>query len=162
MGKLLHSRRVIVPVMILCAAALVLMGARFAAYPAFISGPDLVHIVVTRMLWSPTSHTTSPTVIFDHQFGSVASEVYAQLVSGERIPPGAISSCPAGALTYYHYDLTFWRAGIQTSVATSDAQGCRFIILTYLGGKDVFSWYATNSVSFWVRLHQLVNAPEPI
>jgi hypothetical protein len=134
MRTLIHKRRVIVPVLILCAAALVLMGTRFAAYPAFISGPDHVHIVVTRIQWSPTS----PTVIFDHQFGSVASQVYAQLVSGERIPPDVPTSCPAGALTYYHYDLTFWRAGIQTSVATSDAQGCRFIILTYLGGKDVF------------------------
>lgn len=158
MYTLLHKRRVIVPVVVVGAVALLLTGARFAAYPAFISAPDHVHIVVTRVQESLTSRTT----VFDRQFGSVASQVYAQLVSGERIPPDAVTSCPAGSLTYYHYELTFSRAGIQTSVATSDAQGCLFITLAYLGGQDVFSWYAANGVSFWVRLHQLVNVPLPI
>lgn len=158
MGALLHKRRIIVPVVVVCAVALLLTGARFAAYPSFISAPDHVYIVVTRVQLLPTSHT----IVFDRQFGSVASEVYAQMVAGQRIPPNSETSCPAGAQTFYHYDLTFSRAGVQTSVATSDAQGCRFIILTYLGGEDVYSWYASHGTSFWARLHQLTNPPEPI
>jgi hypothetical protein len=163
MYTLLHKRRVIVPVVVVGAVVLLLTGARFVAYPAFISAPDHVHIVVTHLDTSLTTHTTSRTIVFDRQFGGkAASAIYAQLVSGERIPPGAITSCPAAGFNYYHYDLTFSRAGIQTSVATSDAQGCLFITLAYLGDRQVFSWHAANGVSFWVRLHQLVNAPLPI
>lgn len=163
MYTLLHKRGVIVLVVVVCAVALLLTGARFAAYPAFISAPDHVHIVVTRVQISPKE--TNRATVFDRQFGAVAQQIYAQLVAGERIPPGTISSCPAipSAAAYYHYELTFSRAGIQTSIATSDAQGCLFITLAYLGGQDVFSWYDNaNDVSFWVRLHQLVNAPLPI
>jgi len=160
MRKPIHSRRAIIAVMSLCAAALLLTGARFGVYPAFISAPDHVHIMVTRVQISPKE--TNRTTVFNRQFGAVAQQIYAQLVAGGRIPPGGVTSCPAGAFTYYRYELTFSRAGIQTGVATSDAQGCLFITLAYLGGQDVFSWYAANGVSFWVRLHQLVGAPLPI
>lgn len=161
MRNVMHRRRAVVLVTALIMAALVLAGARFAAYLAFMSAPDHVHIVVTRV--QNSSQDASRTTVFDRQFGAVAQQIYAQLVAGERIPPDAVTSCPAGAFTYYHYELTFSRAGIQTSIATSDAQGCLFITLAYLGGQDVFSWYDNaNDVSFWVRLHQLVNAPLPI
>ena len=103
------------------------------------------------------------TIIFDRQFGGVAGKVYAQLVSGERIPENAIMFCPFAGIPYYHYELTFSHAGIQTGVASSDAHGCQVIELNSLGGgRDLYYWYAANWVSFWETLHQLANAPLPV
>ncbi len=138
--------------------------ARFVAYPAFISAPDHVHVVVTRIQSPSGDHT----IIFDQQFDGVARQVYAQLVSGVRIPPNAKINCPrSGLAPYYHYDLTFSRMGTQTGFASSDAHGCQIVKLdplggTLVGGREYFLWRAPDRTSFWVTLNQLLNAPLPI
>jgi hypothetical protein len=117
--------------------------------------------VVTRV----SSPTGARTIIFDRQVtGAVASTLYAQLVAGQPIPPNVPSSCPSIPLApYYHYDLTFSHAGIQTGVAHSDAIGCQTLELDTLGGgQDYYSWRDSNGVSFWETLHHLVDAPVPI
>jgi hypothetical protein len=115
----------------------VLAAARFVSYPAVVSAPDHVHVVVTRIQSPSGGHT----IIFARQFGGVAGKVYAQLVSGERIPENAIMYCPFAGIPYSHYALTFSHAGIQTGVASSDAHGCQVIARNALGGgRDVYSW----------------------
>lgn len=53
--------------------------------------------------------------------------------------------------------------GIQSAIATSDAQGCDVLTLIYLGGEhNYYSWRVPNGISFWEVLHQLVHAPVPI
>ncbi len=164
MRNTVRKRRVVILVVAVLAIGLVLVGVRFVAYPAFVSAPDHVHVVVTRIQSPSGDHT----IIFDEQFDGVARQVYAQLVSGVRIPPNVPQPCPAGSLgPYYHYDLTFSRMGTQTGIATSDAEGCQIIKLDPLGGalvggREYFSWFAPDRTSFWVTLNQLLNAPLPI
>lgn len=152
--------RVVIALGVLLALVILLAGARFVAYPTFVDAPDHLHIVVTRI--HPPDFGQQ--VIFDRHVGAVAHQVYAQLVAGPRIPAGAILSCPNyGIEPYYHYQLTFSHAGIQTSVAKSDAHGCELIQLDAVGSSPVyFSWLAPDGTSFWQVLHQLVNAPLPI
>ncbi len=144
--------------------ALALGLARFVAYPAFVGAPDHVHVVVTRI--QPPSFDR--TIIFDQQFDGVARQVYAQLRAGVPIPRNAKINCPSSGLApYYHYDLTFSRAGVQTGTARSDVEGCRIITLDPLGGalvggRKYFWWFTPDRTSFWVILNQLLNAPLPI
>jgi hypothetical protein len=146
------------------ALAAIIAGVRFIAAPAFVSAPDHVHVVVTRIQPPSGDHTT----IFDQQFDGVAHQVYAQLVSGASIPANAPVSCPNIPIApYYHYDLTFSRMGTQTGFASSDAHGCQIIQLDPLGGplgggREYFSWHAPDGTSFWETLNQLLNAPLPI
>ena len=138
---------------------LVIAGLRFIAAPAFIGSPDTVHIVVTEV--QPPSR--NETVIFDHRFSQQARGIYAQLVSGGPLTTGA--SCPASSpqRPYYHYELTFFHLGLKVATATSDAINCLTFAVEYpAGSMAYYSWVGKNHVSFWVRLHQLVNAPEPI
>ena len=163
LGSAWQKRWVVWSVVIVLALGLVLAAVRLVAIPAFVGAPDHVRVVVTRIP-VPIDIGTH-TIIFDRQAsGVVAEQVYAQLVAGERIPNGAIVHCPAYPLApYYHYDLTFARAGIQTSVAHSAAVGCQVLELDTLGGgRDVYSWYAADGVSFWEAFHQRVDAPLPI
>lgn len=166
MRNIVRKRWVVLLVVAVIAIGLVLAGARFVAYPAFVSAPDHVHVVVTR-IQSPLP-SGDHTIIFDEQFGGVARQVYAQLVSAARIPPNALLSCPNIPLApYYHYDLTFSHMGTQTGIASSDAHGCQIIELDPLGGalgggREYFWWLAPDGTSFWVTLHQLLNAPLPI
>jgi hypothetical protein len=131
---------------------------RYIVYPAFIGSPDNVHIIVTRI------QSSARTVIFNQTFSSQASIIYKQLVGGVPISSRTPPSCPAASdqWPYYHYELDFSKMGIRTSTAMSDAQGCQTIALVYLDGSiDHFSWVASDGTSFWVKLHQMVNAPEP-
>lgn len=139
--------------------ALAAAGVRFAAAPAFIGTPDAVHIVVTEV--QPLTQST--TVIFDRQLSHQAPALYEQVVSGEPLTAGG--GCPAssGQQPYYHYVLTFSHLGVRVATATSDARGCMNIAVAYPDGSIArYSWLNNQHVSFWVRLHQLVNAPEPI
>ncbi|MEO7003313.1 MAG: hypothetical protein ABI068_15980 [Ktedonobacterales bacterium] len=134
----------------------------FVAYPAFLAAPDRVQVVVTSGL-TPTTQQ----VIFDQTFTTaIAPQVYAQLISGNRIPPNTVESCPTPRAhsLYYQYTLTFSHMGIQTGVASGDAVECMMIQLTYpVGAPAYFSYYDTqNRSSFWVELHHLTNAPEPV
>lgn len=138
---------------------LVIAGLRFIAAPAFIGSPDTVHIVVTEAQLP----SRNGTVLFDHRFSQQAETIYAQLVSGGPLTTGA--SCPAFGSheLYYHYELTFFHLGVKVATATSDAIGCQTFAVEYPAGSTAYySWVGKNHVSFWVRLHQLVNAPEPI
>ncbi|HEX8033979.1 MAG TPA: hypothetical protein VF510_09040 [Ktedonobacterales bacterium] len=137
----------------------VIAGLRFIAAPAFISSPDTVHIVVTEV--QPPSR--SGTVIFDHRSSQRAGAIYAQLVSGGPLTNGA--SCPAfgSQQPYYHYELTFFHLGVKVATATSDAIACQTFTVEYpAGSMAYYSWVGKNHISFWARLHQLVNVPEPI
>lgn len=152
-------RRRLVPAMGILSIVPVIVGLRFIAAPAFIGSPDAVHIVVTDI--QPL--TRSETVIFDHQFSQQATAIYEQLVSGGPLTTGA--SCPASASQqpYYHYKLMFFHRGMQVATAASDAIDCQTLAVEYPDGSmGYYSWVARDHVSFWVRLHQLVNAPEPI
>jgi hypothetical protein len=137
MWNAIQKRWVIMSVLGVFAIGLVLAAARFVAYPAVVSAPDHLHVVVTRIQSPSGGHT----IIFARQFGGVAGKVYAQLVSGERIPENAILFFPFAGIPYNHYALTFSHAGIQTGVARSDAQGCQGIARNALGGgRDIYSW----------------------
>lgn len=134
-------------------------GLRFIAFPAFVSTPDTVRVVVTEV----QSHSQQGTVIFDQQSSHQASVVYQQLVSGGPLTTG--SSCPASSdnQPYYHYELTFFHKGVKVATATSDAIGCQNFAVDYpVGAAQYFSWMGREHVSFWVRLHQLMGAPIPI
>jgi hypothetical protein len=160
MRNTVPKRWLLVLVVAVIAVGLVLVGMRFVAIPAFVSAPDHVHVVVTRIQPPSGDHT----IIFDQQFDGVARQVYAQLVAGVPIPPNTPVSCPPIPLApYYHYDLTFSRLGVQTGIASSDAHGCQIIELDPLGGgREYFFSQAPDGTSFWVTLHQLLNAPLPI
>lgn len=152
-------RRWLLPGIAVFCILLALVGLRVLAAPAFISSPDTVHIVVTDV--QPPSG--NKTVIFDHQYFHQAGAIYKQLVSGGPLTIGA--SCPgySSQEPYYHYDLTFFHLGVKVATATSDALGCQDFTVTYPDGSiSYFSWVGSEHISFWVRLHQLVNAPEPI
>ncbi len=156
-----HKRRVIFAIAELVVLAAVLVAASTAGTAAFRRAPDHVHIVVARI--DPLAG--GQTNVFDQQAGDVARTIYAQLVRGVHIPEGSVLSCPliSSSAPYYRYELTFSRLGIETAVASSDAVGCQVLTLIYPGGgHDYYSWYAPNGTSFWERLYQLVNAPEPI
>jgi hypothetical protein len=156
----MRKRWVVIALVALLAPVILLVRARLVASSAFVDAPDELHIVVTRIHLPDFGQQ----VIFDRHVGAVARQVYAQLVAGTRIPADTPSSCPNyGILPYYHYQLTFSHAGIQTSVARSDAHGCEGIELDAVGsGPAYFSWLAPDGTSFWQVLHQLVNAPLPI
>ena len=143
-----------------CALVVVPLGVRFLVAPVFIGHPDSVHIVVSRMTEYPAQH---PSVIFDQTFTQQATDVYSELVAGGPIT--GTYSCPAifDNQPYYHYELTFTRWGITTATATSDAVGCMFFAVQYpLGATDGYSWYrGEGHPTFWVRLYELTNAPQP-
>ncbi len=63
-----RKRWVVILVVAVLAIGLVLALARFVAYPAFVSAPDHVHVVVTRIQPPSGDHT----IIFDEQFDGVA------------------------------------------------------------------------------------------
>jgi hypothetical protein len=160
MRGLMRKRWVVIALGALLALVILLAGARFVAYPTFVDAPDQLHIVVTRI--QPPAGGQQ--VIFDRQVGAVARQVDAQLIAGTRIPADTPMSCPnVGLEPYYHYQLTFSHAGIQTSVAKSDAHGCELIELDAVGSSPAFfTWLAPDGTSFWQVLNQLVNAPLPI
>src|SRR5262249_17668364 len=144
----LQKRSVLMALVVVLASGLVLAGGRFVAYPSFVGSPDHLRVVVTK-IQAPVG-IGSHTIIFDRQVsGSVAEQVYAQLVAGERIPEGAIMHCPLiPEAPYYHYDLTFSHAGVQMGAAHSDAIGCQEIEFDTLGGgRDHYSWHAANGGS---------------
>ena len=141
------------------AVAAIVAGLRFIALPAFISAPDKVHVVVTEV--QPSSQQEEG--VFDQQSSRQASAVYQQLVSGGSLTAGG--SCPTSdsRQPYYHYELTFFHMGIKVATATSDAINCQNFAIDYLvGAPQTFSWVGRAHVSFWVRLHQLMDAPIPI
>jgi hypothetical protein len=143
------------------AIVLALAGIRFIAAPIFVSTPDTVHIVVTEVQL-PSANTT---VIFDHQFSHQASAIYARLTAGVRYDNAHIASCPGipNQLPYYQYRLTFFHLGITVATASNDARGCAAFTVKYPDGSVAqFSWGTSSHASFWVYLHQVVNAPEPI
>ena len=154
----MRRRRLLLGTAVFC-VVLALLGLRFLAAPAFISSPDTLHVVVTD-IQLPAGNET---VIFDHQYSHQAGAIYEQLVSGGPLPTGA--ACPASSSQqpYYHYDLTFFHLGVEVATATSDAMGCQDFTVTYPDGSiSYFSWLGRDHVCFWVRLHQSVDAPEPI
>lgn len=141
--------------------AIALASMRFIAAPAFVGAPDTVHIVVTD-IQPPSSNQT---VIFDHQFTHQARTIYQQLVAGGQIPSTALLMCPpmSNRQPYYHYELTFFHMGVKVATATSDAAGCANITVEYLDSStDNYFWETSSHISFWIQLHQLVNAPEPV
>ncbi|HEY7339953.1 MAG TPA: hypothetical protein VH591_03665 [Ktedonobacterales bacterium] len=143
-----------------CALVVVPLGVRFLVYPIFIGHPDSVHIVVSVV----TDHRSQqPFTIFDQTFLQQATDVYSELVAGG--PDIGAYSCPAtfDNRPYYHYEMTFTRWGITTARATSDAVGCMFLSVRYpLGATEGYSWYrGEGQPSFWVRLYELTNAPQP-
>ena|SRR5258708_30904432 len=160
MRGLMRKRWVVIALGALLALVILLARARFVAHPTFVDAPDQLHVVVTRI--HPPDFGQQ--VIFDRHVGAVARQVYTQLVTGTRIPAGAIFSCPnSGIEPYYHYQLTFSHARIQTSVAKSDAHGCELIELHAVASVPAFfTWLAPDGTSFWQVLHLLVNAPLPI
>jgi hypothetical protein len=143
------------------ATVLLLASIRFVAVPAFVGTPDTVHIVVTD-IQLPSAKETA---IFDHQFSRQASAVYRQLTAGTQLTSGDVQSCPSysNALPYYRYELTFFRLGMQVATAVSDARGCADFTVSYFDGStEEFFWMSDSHISFWIQLHQLVNAPEPV
>lgn len=133
---------------------------RFLAIPLLISHPDSVHIVVSVV----TEHRSQQSsTIFDQTFSQQATDVYSELVADSPIT--GTYSCPmiGESRPYYHYELTFTRWGITTATATSDAVGCMFFAVQYpLGATDGYSWYrGEGHPTFWVRLYELTNAPQP-
>ena len=145
---------------VVSAIVVVSFGVRFLITPAFIGHPDSVHIVVTRMTEYPGQH---PSIIFDQTLSQQATAVYSELVAGG--PLTGNYSCPmiGDNRPYYHYELTFTRWGITTSTARSDAVGCMFFVVQYpLGATEGYSWYrGEGHPTFWVRLYELTNAPQP-
>jgi hypothetical protein len=143
-----------------CALVVIPLGARFLVAPLFIGHPDSVHIVVSVV----TEHRSQqPSTIFDQTFSQQATDVYSELVADSPIT--GTYSCPmiGENRPYYHYELTFTRWGITTATATSDAVGCMFLSVRYpLGATEGYSWYrGEGRPSFWVRLYELTNAPQP-
>ncbi|HKT37162.1 MAG TPA: hypothetical protein VJR48_02255 [Ktedonobacterales bacterium] len=133
---------------------------RFLAIPLLISHPDSVHIVVSVV----TEHRSQQSsTIFDQTFSQQATDVYSELVADSPIT--GTYSCPmiGENRPHYHYELTFTRWGITTATATSDAVGCMFFAVQYpLGATDGYSWYrGEGHPTFWVRLYELTNAPQP-
>lgn len=144
-----------------CALVVVPLGARFLVAPVFIGHPDSVHIVVTRVTDYPAQNGSN---IFDQTFSQQATDVYSELVAGGP-DTGMMFGCPAifENRPYYHYELTFTRWGITTAMATSDAVGCMFFSVRYpFGVTEGYSWYrGEGHPTFWVRLYELTNAPQP-
>lgn len=145
----------------ICALVVVPLGARFLIALVFIGHPDSVHIVVSVI----TDHRSQqPSVIFDQTFSQQATDVYSELVAGG--PDTGTYACPAifNDRPYYRYELTFTRWGITTATATSDAVGCMFFSVQYpLGATEGYSWYrGEGQPTFWVRLYELTNTPQPI
>jgi hypothetical protein len=143
-----------------CALVVVPLGARFLVAPVFIGNPDSVHIVVSMV----TDHRSQqPSIIFDQTFSQQATDVFAELVAGGPIT--GMFGCPAifNDRPYYRYELTFTRWGIRTAKATSDAVGCMFFAVRYpFGATEGYSWYrGEGHPTFWVRLYELTNAPQP-
>jgi hypothetical protein len=140
---------------------LVVVGARLIAAPTFESAPDSVRIIVTDVQLP----TVRQTVIFDHQFSHQASAIYQRLAAGVQYDNSYFASCPSASnqLPYYDYQLTFFHLGVKVATATSEARGCATFTVAYLDGSVAhFSWAANDHTSFWVYLHQTVNAPDPI
>lgn len=145
--------------LVVCALVVVPLGIRFLVYPIFIGHPDSVHIVVNVASTYPDQQ---PTIIFDHWFSQQSTDVYTALVAGGALT--GVASCPAisNNRPYYHYELTFSRWGMTTATAISDAVGCMYFGVQYpLGVTEGYSWFRDNGPSFWMQLHQLVNAPVP-
>jgi len=144
-----------------CALVVAPLGVRFLVAPVFIGQPDSVHIVVTRVNNYSDQHGS---VIFDHEFSQQAAPVYAELVTGGPLPDMP-ASCPIilENRPYYRYELTFFRWDIVTAQATDDAIGCMYFSVRYpLGATEGYSWYRGDShPTFWVRLYELTNAPQP-
>lgn len=161
MGRMKPPRPVVLALVLVVALA---AGGGFVIHQSSSAPPvpDAVQITVTEV--RPPSGGSS--VTFDASFsGSVAAKVYTQLVSGTAIPPNTPQSCYPFSSTapYLHYELDFFHSGVQTAVATDDAQGCQTLIMRYASGDTrYFSWLSPSGVSFWQVLHQLVGAPEPI
>ncbi|HEY1389144.1 MAG TPA: hypothetical protein VGF38_11420 [Ktedonobacterales bacterium] len=142
------------------ALVIVPLGVRFLAYPIFIGHPDSVHIVVSVV----TDHRShQPSIIFDQMFSQQATDVYSELVAGG--PDTGTYSCPmiGENRPYYHYELTFSRWSVTTATARSDAVGCMFFSVRYpLGATEGYSWYrGEGQPTFWVRLYELTNTPQP-
>jgi hypothetical protein len=145
---------------VVSAIVVVAAGVRFLVIPLFISHPDSVHIVVSVV----TAHRSQqPSTIFDQTFTQQATDVYSELVADS--PIAGTYSCPmiGENRPYYHYELTFTRWGITTATATSDAVGCMFFAVQYpFGAIEGYSWYrGEGHPTFWVRLYELTNAPQP-
>ena len=145
---------------VVSAIVVVAAGVRFLVIPLFISHPDSVHIVVSVV----TAHRSQqPSTIFDQTFTQQATDVYSELVADS--PIAGTYSCPmiGENRPYYHYELTFTRWGITTATATSDAVGCMFFAVQYpFGATEGYSWYPGGGhPTFWVRLYELTNAPQP-
>ena len=145
---------------VVSALVVVPLGVRFLVIPLFIGNPDSVHIVVSVV----TDHRSQqPSTIFDQTFTQQATDVYSELVTDG--PDTGTYSCPAAFENrpYYHYEMTFTHWGITTARATSDAVGCMFFSVRYpLGATEGYSWYrGEGHPTFWVRLYELTNAPQP-
>lgn len=145
---------------VVSALVVVLLGTRLVVVPFFISHPDSVHIVVSRVSNYSDQHGS---IIFDHTFSRQATDVYSELVAGG--PATGTYSCPmiGDNQPYYHYELIFTHWGITTARATSDAIGCMFFSVRYpFGTTEGYSWYrGEGHPTFWVRLYELTNAPQP-
>jgi hypothetical protein len=153
-------RRLLKIGIVVSAIAVVAAGVCFLVIPLFISHLDSVHIVVSVV----TDHRSQqPSTIFDQTFTQQATDVYSELVADSPIT--GTYSCPmiGDNRTYYHYKLTFTRWGITTATATSNAVGCMFFSVQYLlGTTEGYSWYrGEGHPTFWVRLYELTNAPQP-
>lgn len=146
---------------VVSAIVVVAAGVRFLVIPFLISHPDSVRIVVSVV----TEHRSQqPSTIFYQTFSQQATDVYSELVAGGP-NTGMMYGCPASFndRPYYHYELTFSRWGITTATATSGAVGCMFFAVQYpLGATEGYSWYrGEGHPTFWVRLYELTNAPQP-
>ena len=167
----MQHRRFIIGIVGVVLAAVV-AGVYFIAIPAFVQAPDAVHIVVMRVQLPPQPPQGGPpppgpiktTIIFNERFTSHATPLYQQMVSGGAYTPGIGSSCPTSATgkPYYHYALTFYHLGMQVAAATSDAIDCQDIAVVYPGGSTQLYPSLYDGHSFWIQLHRLTGAPEPI
>lgn len=130
MRNALRKRWVVRSAVAVLLLGFVLVVALVVALPAFVSAPDHLQVVVTR--FEAPFGVGRPTIVFDRQVsGDVASRVYTQVVAGIPIPQDAPSSCPPiRQAPYYHYDLTFSRAGTQTGIATATPLATRCLCST--------------------------------
>ena len=146
---------------VVSALVVVLLGTRLVVVPLFISHPDSVHIVVSRVNNYADQHGS---IIFDHTFSQQAAPVYAELVTGGPLPD-IPASCPMilENRPFYRYQLTFFHWGMVTAQAIDDAVGCMFFSVRYpFGATEGYSWYrGEGHPTFWVRLYELTNTPQP-